>query len=330
MRAVRAGLQTTQACSREHVPMALNQINAVILVGGPGQSSLREIAGHPVSLLPIPGAPYFLYAWLEILMKVDAVNKVDVLTGRPEDIRVLTAATSQWDAQHLGQTGVYADHENHRGTAGALKDFVTSLEYTGDLLVIEGNRIPPHNPNLLFHPDYDRQDVIGSLGRTADFGPSGMILMKKRMLDLVPEIGFFDLKEQLIPRALERGERIIVRQIGGEGERLSDAESYKECVRQMGRQLGGGLTSGPWVSEDSQVHPSALVGKGTLIAGNARIEREVVTENSVILDGVVIGHNSLVVDSIIKQGSHIPSDTKVIRGTVYKKHETLVKNGTGS
>ncbi|MAJ45732.1 MAG: hypothetical protein CBC35_00215 [Planctomycetes bacterium TMED75] len=240
------------------------------------------------------------------------------------------AATAQWDADHLGQTGVYADHEDHRGTAGALKDFSNSLEYTGDLLVIEGNRIPPHNPNLLFHPDYDREDVIGSLGRTSDFGPSGMILMKKRMLDLVPEIGFFDLKEQLIPRALERGERIIVREIGGEGDRLSDADSYRDCVRQMGKRVGGENALGPWISAESTIHPTSLVGKGTLIAGNARIEQNAVTENSVILDGVVIGRDSLIVDSIIKQGSSIPPETKVIRGTVYKDHEALIKNGSSS
>lgn len=310
--------------------MALNQINAVILVGGPGQSSLREIAGHPVSLLPIPGASHFLFAWLETLSKVDAISKVDVLTGRPEDLRVLTAATAQWDAKHLGQTGVYADHENHRGTAGAVKDFMGSLEYTGDLLVIEGNRVPPHNPNLLFHPDYDREDVIGSLGRTAEYGPSGLILMKRRMLDLVPEIGFFDLKEQLIPRALERGERIIVREIGGEGHRLSDADSYKVCVKQMGRRLGVKDAAGPWISDESEVHPKALVGKGTLVANAARIEENVVTENSVILDGVVIGRDSLVVDSIIKRGSNIPPDTKVIRGSIYNRHDALIKNGNHS
>ena len=75
----------------------------------------------------MPGKKHFLYTWLETLMKVDAVTKVDVLTGKPEDLRSLSAATNNWDAGHLGQTGVYADKENHRGTAGALKDFMKSF-----------------------------------------------------------------------------------------------------------------------------------------------------------------------------------------------------------
>ena len=305
--------------------MTLNQVNAVILVGGPGQSSLREIAGHPVSLLPIPGEPHFLYAWLKVLLQVDAVTKVDVLTGRQEDTRMLATATANWDKTHLGQTGVYADHENHRGTAGALKDFMNSLDKKSDLLVIEGNRIPPLNPNPIFDVSYDRNDVIGSLGRTKEYGPSGLFLMKNRMLDLIPEIGFFDLKEQLIPRALERGERIIVQEVSGMGSRLSDMKSYLECVQEMGKEQGGPGGSGPWVDPEADVDPDANLGPGTLVDGRSRIGRNVVTKNSVILGGSVIAEDSLIVDSIIKADSNIPRGTKVIRGTVYEGQVDLIQ-----
>ena len=307
--------------------MTLNQVNAVILVGGPGQSALREIAGHPVSLLPVPGTQHFLYTWLKTLLKVDAVSKVDVLTGRPEDLRVLTTATRNWDAKHLGQTGVYADRENHRGTAGALKDFMTSLQYREDLLVIEGNRLPPENPKLLFDHEYDRQDVIGSLGRTSEYGPSGMMLVKNRILDLIPDIGFFDLKEQLIPRALERGERIIVRGIGGEGNRLSDADSYLNCISALRSREGVTHGDGSCIDEDTEIHPTAIVSGDTLIDRNVRIQHGAMIENSAVLEGALIGSDCLIVESVVGRNAQIPNGTKVIRGIAYGKNSRLVKSG---
>ena len=307
--------------------MTLNQVNAVILVGGPGQSALRAIAGHPVSLLPVPGTQHFLYTWLKTLLKVDAVSKVDVLTGRPEDLRVLTTATRNWDAKHLGQTGVYADRENHRGTAGAVKDFMTSLQYREDLLVIEGNRLPPENPKLLFDLEYDRQDVIGSLGRTSEYGPSGMMVVKNRILDLIPDIGFFDLKEQLIPRALERGERIIVRDIGGKGNRLSDAESYLNCISALKSREGITRGDGSCIDEDTEIHPTATVGGDTLIDRNVRIQHGAMIENSAVLEGAVIGSDCLIVESVVGRNAQIPNGTKVIRGIAYGKNSRLVKSG---
>ena len=307
--------------------MALNQVNAIILVGGPGQSELREIAGHAVSLLPVPGIQHFLYSWMHTLLKVDAVTKVDILTGRPEDLRILTTATTNWDAEHLGQTGVYADKENHRGTAGAVKDFMRSLKYKGDLLLVEGNRIPPANPKLLFDIEYDREDVVGSLGRTSEFGPSGMMVVKNRILDLIPDIGFFDLKEQLIPRALERGERIIVRNIGGEGERLSDPESYLRCIRSLRSRIDGDSGIKCCINESADIHPTASVGGDSLIDSNVRIHHGAMIEDSAILDGAVVGSDCLIVESVIGKNAQIPSGTKIIRGTMYGKNSSLLKSG---
>lgn len=307
--------------------MALNQVNAIILVGGPGQSALREIAGHPVSLLPVPGTEHFLYTWLRTLLKIDAVTKVDVLTGKADDLRMLTTATRNWDANHLGQTGVYADRENHRGTAGAIRDFMNSLKYKGDLLIIEGNRLPPSNPNLLFDVDYDREDVIGSLGRTSSYEPSGIMAVKNRILDLIPEIGFFDLKEQLIPRALERGERIIVREISGRSDRLSDGESYLRCIRTLGEKGLGSNGGGPWIADAAEVHSTAVIGTQSLVADNARIHHGAVIEDSVVLDGAVVGSGSLVVESVIGRDARIAPESKVIRGVAYGKNASLIKSG---
>ena len=306
--------------------MALNQVNAIILVGGPGQSALREIAGHPVSLLPVPGSKHFLYTWLETLMKVDAVTKVDILTGKPEDLRSLSAATNQWDSAHLGQTGVYADKEHHRGTAGALKDFMKSLQYEGDLLVVEGNCLPPSDPKLLFDVEYDRKDVIGSLGRTSNYDPSGMMVVKNRILDMVPDIGFFDLKEQLIPRALERGERIIVRNIGGESSRLSDGRSYLSCIKSLGERDARSRPDRPTIHGEANVDDSAILSGSTLIDANVRIAAEATVQNSAILDGAIIEREALVVESVIGRGQVVPAGTRIIRGTVYGKSGSW-KNG---
>ena len=305
--------------------MSLNEVNVVILVGGPGQSSLRDLSEHPVSLLPIPGHDHFLYSWFEIVSRMDPVNKVHVLTGRPEDKRILSTAASTWDAGHLGQTGVHADHNDHRGTAGALRDFAASLKYKSDLLLIEGNRIPPRNTGALFDIEYDREDVIGVLGRDERFEPSGLFLMKNRILDLIPEIGFFDLKEQLIPRALERGERILVRGTGAGGGRLADRETYLSGIRELGARHAGDHAGGPWIADSAEVNEAADVQAGTLVAGGCRIEANAVVKDSVILDGAVIGEGCLVLDSVIRKGLRLAPGTKVVRGATYEGDAGMTK-----
>ncbi|MEC7352945.1 MAG: NDP-sugar synthase [Planctomycetota bacterium] len=305
--------------------MALNEVNVVILVGGPGQSSLRDIAGHSVSLLPVPGYRHCLHAWFEIVQRMDPVNKIHVLTGRPDDKRVIGAAAGEWDAGHLGQTGVHADHNDHRGTAGALRDFATSLNYSSDLLVIEGNRIPPSNPEALFDLEYDREDVIGVLGRDRSFQPSGLFLMKNRILDLIPEIGFFDLKEQLIPRALERGERILVRPTGEGGNRISDRTSYLQGVRELGARAQGPAARGPWIADGSHVHEDADVKTGTLVSEGCRIGAHSVVKDSVLLEGAVIGADCLIVDSVIKGGITLAPGTKVVRGAPYEGDSSMLE-----
>ena len=60
---------------------------AIILVGGPGQSMLRQAAGHPVCLLPVSGKRTLLESWVDRLESELEMRRICVLTGRSKTLK---------------------------------------------------------------------------------------------------------------------------------------------------------------------------------------------------------------------------------------------------
>jgi NDP-sugar pyrophosphorylase family protein len=288
------------------------QHNAIIFVGGPGQSKLRKTAGHPVCLLPIPGRRSLLHSWVDTLKMSAGVRTISIVTGRKEDAKSLEEQIQNDRLDSKVELTVHADQVSHRGTAGALKDFVDGRRNFENLIFIEGNRIPPDYPEALFCKDYERVDVSGVLGRTSEHETAGMILMKREMLDLVPNMGFFDFKEQLIPRVLDSGSRILVKEITRQSIRLSTPQAYLRQLIEFS-PLEQGEISGPYISSSAQVDSSAILGKNVIVGPNVRIDSNCLIQDSVIMEGARVGANSTLIRSIITRNSTVEEGTSSVR-----------------
>ena len=299
------------------------QHNAIIFVGGPGQSKLRKAAGHPVCLLPIPGRRSLLHSWVDTLKTTERVHTIDIVTGRTEDAESLQEQISPYESDDEISIGVHVDEVSHRGTAGALKDFIEGRQGFENLMFIEGNRIPPEYPEALFCKDYELDDVSGVLGRTSGHETAGMVLMKKEMLDLVPEMGFFDFKEQLIPRVLDSGSRILVKEITRRSIRLSTPQAYLRQLIEYS-PLEQDDASGPYISSSAHVDSSSILGRNVIVGPNAWIDANCLIQDSVIMEGARVGPNSTLIRSIITRNSTVDEGTSSVR----MPHDLKVRTGT--
>lgn len=282
--------------------------NAIIFVGGPGQSILRRAAGHPVCLLPVPGKSSILHSWIDALKVNTGVRSISVVTGRPEDVEPIKSHVDSYDSVEGLEISIHADEASHRGTAGALKDFIRDRPEFESVLFIEGNRLPPEYAEKLFIEEFLSDDVVGILGKSSEDETAGMILMKKRMLDLVPDLGFFDFKEQLIPRVLESGLRILVREITRRSIRFSTPSKYLKQLTELSRSKSCD-GRGPFVSKSAKVHPSSVLGGNVIVGDNVTIKAGCLVQDSVILDGCEIGADSTLVRSIITRNTKVEDGT---------------------
>lgn len=285
--------------------------NAIIFVGGPGQSILRKAAGHPVCLLPVPGKGSLLQSWIDVLRGNMGVRSISVVTGRADDVEILRNHVESYEATRDLKIEIYADKASHRGTAGALKDFIGKRPGFEKMLFIEGNRVPPEYPKNLFCDEFMAEDVAGVLGKSSQDETAGMILMKREMLDLVPELGFFDFKEQLIPRVLKSGLKILVKEITRRSIRFSTPSTYLKQLTDF-KLSKAGDAKGPFVSASAKVDPSSVLGVNVIVGDNVTIKAGCLVQDSVILDGCVIGADSTLVRSIITRNSKVENGTSSI------------------
>jgi NDP-sugar pyrophosphorylase family protein len=285
--------------------------SAIIFVGGPGQSDLRKAAGHPVCLLPIPGKRSLLHSWIDSLKMNKGIRTINIVTGRTDDVECLEKQIKKYGPMNEIEISVNADQASHRGTAGALKDFISERSGFENLIFIEGNRIPPEYPEEIFSKDFLCDDVVGVLGRTALHETAGMILMKREMLKLVPDLGFFDFKEQLIPRTLGSGSRILVKEVSRRSIRLSTPESYLKQLIEFSPAKKNDI-AGPYISSSAHIDPSALLGKNVIIGANVTINARCLIQDSVILEGSTVGADSTVIRSIISRNSTVDAGTSSV------------------
>ena len=69
--------------------------------------------------------------------------------------------------------------------------------------------------------------------------PAGIYLLDRRVLEFIPEMGFQDLKETLIPRLHKAGERVLSYAGRGGCPRIINAETYMAVNHWMIEEIAG-------------------------------------------------------------------------------------------
>lgn len=235
---------------------------------------------------------------------------------------------------HCAPNSVSLDfYEDHmpRGPAGCVRD--ASLNSESDTLVVVDATIIPHSVDLArmvqAHAESGAAMTVAVVDRDRGAGrdatglePIGIYVLDRRALNYVAAGGYQDIKETLIPKLYEVGERVVPYFVEQPCPRVAGADS---CLAAAAWVLGRGAgearpMAGYRMIGDAQVHETAQIGANTrligpvLIGKDSRIgEGAAVVGPTTIGVGCRIGESAVISRSAVWDGSTVGKEAFVDR-----------------
>lgn len=206
-----------------------------------------------------------------------------------------------------------------RGPAGCVRDASQGLD-CAHLVVVESAVIPQVDLKKLLAAHVETGAALtvvlagdglctGSEMDGQSLRPTGVYVFDKRALERVPDAGYQDIKEGLVPNLYARGELVAPYRSEGPAVRVTEAESYLAVNSWMLRRIAAdsiGYESFGRVGE-ALIHPTASVDGSAQIIGPV-----LVGADSSIGRGVsIIGPTS------IGDGCEIAKDALVMRSSIW-------------
>ena len=177
----------------------------------------------------------------------------------------------------------------------------------------------------------------------SDLANTGIYVLEPGVLEYIPENTFFDFAEDLFPRLLEAGEKIVgyegdfywsdIGTLGSYRTAQHDALSGKVRVRIPGERWGEGL----WVDRGALLHPTAVlegrvvlgrnvvIGRGVTLTGDVMVgsgcwvRPRAIVKGSVLLPGSSVGREAHLEDCIIGPGYDVRPGEQIRGGALVRE-----------
>jgi mannose-1-phosphate guanylyltransferase len=344
-------------------------MKAMVLAAGKG-TRLSPLTGEiPKPMAPVVGKPILQHI-LELLSQA-GVGEVHVNVHHLADAILATYG----DKKHVNGTRVCITREERlMGTAGGVKRVADRFEET--FLVIMGDALTDVDVGevVAFHrergalatlalmrvSDTSRygvveldpeQNLVGfqekpdSREARSNLANTGIYVLEPEVLSYIPENSFFDFAEDLFPRLLAAGEKVV----GYEGEfywsDIGTLEAYRAAQRDAlsGKVRlkipGGERSEGLWIDRGARLHPTVklqgrmvvgrdvVIGRGATLVGDTMVGSDcwvrpgATIKRCVLLPGSSIGNGAHLEDCIVGHGYDVRAGER-IRGV------TLVRGAT--
>ena len=309
-------------------------MKAVIMAGGEGSRLRPMTCTVPKPMVKLCGRPVSEYI-LDLLAKhgcTDAVFTLRYLGGQIE---------KHFGGEYRGISLEFSYEEKPLGTAGCVKKAVNE-EFDGDFLIISGDAMCDFNLTaaLAFHKKMGADATIitkrvadpreygcviakdglvvgfsekpSYSGAVSDFVNTGVYVLSKRVLELVPEDNEFDFSRDVFPLMMEKGMKLAALEEMGYWCDIGDFASYKRCQADMlngkvkcefDRSVAG--IEGVSLKKPCFVGENVSIGEGTSIG-----------EGCVVGDNVTVGKNCKLVDCVVLDGAFLSDRTKCNGGIV--------------
>lgn len=283
---------------------------AIVLAGRGATTrtvALSTALGLPVAALPINAERNLVECWVKRMAEGGFVGHV-VLAITSDAERAFYAALQAPAGVTLH---VRVDTSGHRGAGGTvgdawneLADSLDAASRAGGAIVVEASNVPLIDFGAFFAAIDGGDGAL--IGASSDAAPAGITWLSPDALGLVPRIGYFDLKEQLVAATVASGKRVGARFGDSEGCRISDRASYLRAVSLMQRAGAAGRCA------ETAVEPGAVVRGSSLLCRGAVVERGALVVDSIVLPGARVCADAVVARSIVPPGSHVPCGYLVV------------------
>lgn len=279
---------------------------AMILCGGLKPPPLAEEAGIPLLKLPHDPDRSIFELWLAAFAALGIPPEKCCLLVDPDHAHCLPR-----DEQPVRPV---IDVASYRGPAGVLRDAIDAVRPGRPTLIIESSRLP-ESPEILadlVRAHADRDDSV-TVATNPDGSFAGVFAADPAAIELIPMIGFMDIKEQWLPAAAKNGFRIRSHPLKRWCPAIRTRTAYLEALRRLGRfdsgenprVLGGGKTSpfgveygSSMISRSADVSPDSVAAQ-SVICDRARVEAGAVVVRSIIGPGARVPEHAVIVDTVL-------------------------------
>jgi NDP-sugar pyrophosphorylase family protein len=291
-------------------PTTFEPVRGIVLAGAypRGHSGLDSLCPRP--LLPVAERPLISYAlcW----MKDGGLLAATVCTN---------VATRKIQAALGGSAGLsmsvdYLEDWIPRGPGGCVRDAGVRTE-ADTFVVADGTTVPACDLGMVLQAHLASGAAMtvvvhGPAGNGAspsrELQPIGVYVFARRALEHLPEGGFQDIKETLIPRLYRHGEQVQTYRVPALCPRPMNTEGYLALNRWVLERLSrlGSLSPGFRVSGGAILHHSASVAPSARLIGpvvlgrNTSVHaRATVVGPACIGPGSVVGRDAVVSRSVL-------------------------------
>ncbi len=301
-------------------PIEKQCVKAVILVGSRDFGRCPLASRLPTALWPVAGKPV-LERLLSHLADQGIKQAAVCSTGESQ---LLAGSIRTDDRLELE----FLDDSLPVGTAGCIR--MAASKTNNMLLVIFPASVvcPPDIDFLVNEHRKGGSDLTVFLNPCSEDDratgqASGIYACETGLLEHVPEAGYYDIKEGLIPEMLLGRKNIhaaiLPRHAGNFHDRQGYLHSVFNCLEagKLNGEVKNSTNIGKknvWVMEDARVDSEAKVfGSVVVMSGSTISSGAVVIGPSIIGENVTVGKNSVVTDSILWNDANVGSNCRVQR-----------------
>jgi len=201
------------------------------------------------------------------------------------------------------------ERDHLRGPAGAAKDAAAELGGHDPIVIVEAKRHPGAGLGALVEAwNAGAGDVV--VARNPSGAPGGVYVTRREYLELAPDRGFMDLKEQWLSRAREAGARVAVVDLPRPGTR---------SLRILPHYLRATLDpEGAW--GEGAGFQTGIVGadapRRALVCPSARVSDEADVIDAVVMEGARVEKGAVVVRSVVCPGALVEPGAQVVDAVV--------------
>lgn len=320
----------------------LDDVEAVVLVGGKGTRLRPLTLSAPKPMLPMAGVPFLAH----LLSRISAsgVRRVVLGTSYMAD----TFSTAFGDGEKLGLELVYVVEDQPLGTGGGIRNVAEHLT-TEDVLVFNGDvlcgtdlnavvdthrstaadvtlhlvRVPDPRAYGCVPTDGSGQ-VLQFLEKTDDPPTdqinAGCYVFRRKVIDSIPDGRPVSVERETFPGLLKAGVRVsghvdnaYWRDIGTPADLVHGSADLVRGVAPSAALPGS--TGEVLVLDDAKIADDALVFGGTTVGRGVRIGAGARVDGSMLFDGAVVAPGAVVEQSIVGRDARI-DEGATLRDTV--------------
>lgn len=314
-------------------PTSTEKIKAVILVGNRDFNRCPLASRVPTALWPVAGKSV-LERLLCHLADEGIRQAVVCSSGEGSLLAESIHADERLDLEFL-------DEPLPVGTAGSLRSATTDGT-EALLLVFPASVISPPKIDVLLNAHHEGQSDLTVMlnpdcGNNSNTGQaSGIYVCNPSILGHIPEAGYFDIKEGLIPEMLSEGKSVHAAKLPNHAGNFRDRQGYLLAIEDYLTQASmprAALESHTctesqdvWIAAGAKVDPGARIYGPVLVMDGACIASGAMVLGPAILgSNTAVGKSSVVIDSVLWDDARIGANCEVRRCVIDRL--AVVRNG---